>query len=330
MSNQENFPSSNVTGSIGNTEEDGDLDDFNESLFNELNDDLEMNFGSDNADFLDVYHMTPRQRLVYTLKRVIYHISNQYADLAPWQRILVILAGVCFITLGVVFLIFHKRILQYLVETANVLREKSSTQFILGLLIFIVGFPPLIGFSFLSTSTGLIYGVSFLGWIILSFSSVTGSIASFYVFQNLFRARAEKLVHSNKRFEAFASILQENNSYWILALLRLCPFPYSLTNGAIAGVYGISLKNFAMANVITTPKMFIYLFIGSRVKSLGESKSTGEKVFDVLSILFTLLVLTLTAWLLYFKTQKRYHELKNKQNQQTLSSEMPDPSSFEL
>ncbi|CAL9727753.1 golgi apparatus membrane protein Tvp38p [Monosporozyma unispora] len=318
-------------GDVNAEGSDDGMDDFNETLFNELNDDLEMSLGpNDDPDFLDMYHLTPRQRFSYTLKRIMYHLSNQYSELVLWQRVLVILAGICFLTLGIAFLVFHKAILKYLVDTSNDLREKSSTQFILGLLIFFVGFPPLIGFSFLSTSTGLIYGVSFHGWFILAFSSVTGCIASFYVFQNLLKSRAEKLVHANKRFEAFASILQENNSYWILALLRLCPFPYSLTNGAIAGVYGISLKNFAIANLITTPKMFIYLFIGSRIKSLGETKSTGEKVFDVISILFTLVVFTLTAWLLYFRTQKRYNEIKNRQNQQSISSEMPDPSSFEL
>lgn len=307
-----------------------DLDDFNESLFNEINDDLE--FGMDNEDpqFLDMYHLTPRQRLVYGAKKVMYYFSNQFTELPLWQKLLVSVAGVCFLILGIVLLVFHNSILEYLVDTSNELRMKKTTQFILGMLIFIVGFPPLIGFSFLSTSTGLIYGVSFQGWFILAFSSVTGSIASFALFQNLLKSRAEKLVHMNKRFEAFSSILQENSSYWILALLRLCPFPYSLTNGAIAGVYGISLKNFALANLITTPKMFIYLFIGSRIKSLGETKSTGAKLFDIFSILITFLVLTLTAWLLYFKTQKRYHELKNKHNPHTMSSDLPDPSTFEM
>lgn len=309
-----------------------EMDNFSESIFNEINEDLEMSLENDNPDFLDTYHLTPRQRLIYTTKKVIYNLSNQFFELALWQRIIVIFATLLFLILGVMFLIFHKTILKSFAETSNELKEKSSTQFILGLLIFTVAFPPLIGFTFLSTSTGLIYGVSLHGWLLLSISSVSGCIASFYVFQNLLKSRAQKLVHSNKRFEAFASILQENNSYLILALFRLCPFPYSLTNGAIAGVYGVSLKNFAIANLITTPKMFIYLFIGSRIKSLGETKSTSEKIFDLFSILFTLVVLFLTAWVLYFKTQNKYRELINKQNQEqrSLPSEIPDAISFEM
>ncbi|KAK5963021.1 Tvp38p PWA37_004720 [Arxiozyma heterogenica] len=320
----------NVPGE-GDETNDG-MDNFSESIFNEINDDLEMSLENDNPDFLDIYHLTPRQRLIYTVKKVLYHLSNQFFKLPLWQRIIATVATVLFLILGIMFLIFHKTILNSLVETSNNLREKTSTQFILGLLIFTVAFPPLIGFSFLSTSTGLIYGVSLHGWLLLSISSVTGCIASFYVFQNILKSRAQRLVHLNKRFEAFASILQENNSYLILALFRLCPFPYSLTNGAIAGVYGVSLKNFAIANLITTPKMFIYLFIGSRIKNLGETKSTGEKMLDLFSILFTLTVLFFTAWLLYFKTQNKYRELINKQNQeqQSMSSEIPDSVSFEL
>lgn len=320
----------NVPGE-GN-EANGGMDDFSESIFNELNDDLETSLENDNLDFLDMYHLTPRQRLIYTVKKVIYHLSNQFFVLSLWQRILVIFATLSFLILGIIFLIFHKTILNTLVQTSNNLKEKTSTQFILGLLIFTVAFPPLIGFSFLSTSTGLIYDVSLHGWLLLSISSVTGCIASFYIFQNILRSRAQRLIHSNKRFEAFASILQEDNSYLILALFRLCPFPYSLTNGAIAGVYGVSLKNFAIANLITTPKMFMYLFIGSRIKNLGETKSTSEKMFDLFSILFTLVVLFFTAWLLYFKTQNKYRELINKQNQEqpSISSEIPDPVSFEL
>lgn len=320
----------NVPGE-GDEANDG-MDNFSESMFNEINDDLEMSLENDNPDFLDIYHLTPRQRLMYTVKKVLYHLSNQFFKLPLWQRIIVTVTTVLFLILGIMFLIFHKTILNSLVETSNNLREKISTQFVLGLLIFTVAFPPLIGFSFLSTSTGLIYGVSLHGWLLLSISSVTGCIASFYVFQNILKSRAQRLVHSNKRFEAFASILQENNSYLILALFRLCPFPYSLTNGAIAGVYGVSLRNFAIANFITTPKMFIYLFIGSRIKNLGETKSTGEKMLDLFSILFTLTVLFFTAWLLYFKTQNKYRELINKQNQEqpSISSEIQDSVSFEL
>ncbi|CAR25949.1 ZYRO0A11880p [Zygosaccharomyces rouxii] len=267
-------------------------------------------------DFLDVYDLTPRQRLVRHFKKTLFKLMNHYAFLPVWQKVAVIIGGLCALVLGILLLVFHTPMLHWLVHTSNELKSQKKTAFILILLIFCVSFPPLIGFSFLSTSTGLIYGVSFEGWMILVAGSVFGSIASFAVFQTLLRSRAEQLVHASPRFEAFAAILQENHSYWILALLRLCPFPYSLTNGAVAAVHGLSLRNFAIAQVIASPKLFAYLFVGSRIKNIGESNSTGSKLFDLISILVTGVVLTITAWILYFKTRNKYMEIQRLQQHQ--------------
>ncbi|CAI4046791.1 hypothetical protein SUVZ_11G2970 [Saccharomyces uvarum] len=289
-----------------------------------FNDEIDAN----DDDFLDIYNMSPRERLMHNLRKNAQKVQLYFYSLRVWQQILIIVFGIMVMIMGVLLLVFHNTILHKVVVTSNDLREKMSTHFILIVLIFFVAFPPMIGYSLLSTTTGLIYGVSFEGWITLAFGSVTGSIVSFIVFKTILHSRAEKLVHLNKRFEAFASILQENSSYWILALLRLCPFPYSLTNGAIAGVYGISVRNFTIANIITTPKLFIYLFIGSRIKSLAESESTGSRVFDLLSILLTLIILTLTAWLLYFKTKKRYLELQD-QGRHVSPDQLPEMS-FEV
>lgn len=285
----------------------------------------------DDDDFLDTYNLTPRQRLVRDLRRSYAKLGYHYSTLPRWQRALVIVAALCGLTLGILLLVFYVPMLHWLVGTSNELRAKRRTSFILILLIFVVSFPPLIGFSFLGTSTGLIYGVSFQGWIILALGSISGSIAAFALFKTLLRSKAERLVHSSPRFEAFAAILQENHSYWILALVRLCPFPYSITNGAVAAVHGLSLRNFSIAQFITTPKLFIYLFVGSRIKSMGESNSTGSKLFDLASIIITGIVVTLTAWVLYYKTKAKYAELQRQQQQhERHQSPVPTDSEFEI
>ncbi|CAB4256042.1 similar to Saccharomyces cerevisiae YKR088C TVP38 Integral membrane protein localized to late Golgi vesicles along with the v-SNARE Tlg2p [Maudiozyma barnettii] len=309
----------NTNSNSTNNANNGDNDNY----FGDLND--ELSFGGPDDDpednnFLDMYNLTPRQRVVYKAKKLIYQAKNRFDSLKVWQRGLVYLAAICFLIAGGLFLVYRHKIMDKIVDTSNDLEAKKSTQFLLLLFIFIVAFPPLIGYSFLSTSTGLIYGVSFHGWIILALGSVCGSVASFTVFKNLLHSRAEKLIHANRRFEAFASILQENNSYLILALFRLCPFPYSLTNGAVAGVYGISVRNFAIANVITTPKLLVYLFIGSRIKNLAETESPGSKLFDIISIFVAVCILMMTAWILYYKTNQKYKQLQREDNQAPIDS----------
>lgn len=296
----------------------GVLSNNNTGLFSDNND--YDGFEDLDDDFLDVYNLSPRQRLVHQLKKSQYKLRDFFQSLPLWKKLAVIAFGVIDIIVLLIILIFHGKILNKMVEISNDLKEVWYTPLLFFVLLFGVSFPPMIGFSLLSTSVGLIYGVSFTGWIILFLGSVTGSILAFALFKTVLRSQAEKLIRWNPKFEALASILQDNNSYWILALIRMCPFPYSLTNGAIASVSGVSLRNFSLASIITSPKLAMYLFIGSRLKNMGETDSTASRLFDLLSIILTAVVLSLTAWILYFRTKRRYLELQRRQSELTFDS----------
>ncbi|QLQ81981.1 hypothetical protein HG537_0G02350 [Torulaspora globosa] len=307
-----------------------EADEIDESFLADLSNFSDADDSREDENFLDMYNLTPKERLLHAIRRSIHGLSDQFYQLALWKRILILVFASCIAILAILMVIFHNSILQKVVEMSDDLRDRRITPLVLILLIFSVGFPPMIGFSLLSTSTGLIYGVSFQGWLILSLGAVLGSIASFCVFKTLLQSQAQKLVHSNRRFEAFAAILQENNSYWVLALLRLCPFPYSLTNGAIAAVYGISVRNFSIAQAITTPKLLIYLFIGSRIRSMGEDESTGSKLFDLMSIIIAIAVFTVTAWILYAKTQRKFADILRRERQLNSTSDLVFDPSFEV
>lgn len=296
----------------------GVLSNNNTGLFSDNND--YDGFEDLDDDFLDVYNLSPRQRLVHQLKKSQYKLRDFFQSLSLWKKLAVIAFGVIDIIVLLIILIFHGKILNKMVEISNDLKEVWYTPLLFFVLLFGVSFPPMIGFSLLSTSVGLIYGVSFTGWIILFLGSVTGSILAFALFKTVLRSQAEKLIRWNPKFEALASILQDNNSYWILALIRMCPFPYSLTNGAIASISGVSLRNFSLASIITSPKLVMYLFIGSRLKNMGETDSTASRLFDLLSIILTAVVLSLTAWILYFRTKRRYLELQRQQSELTFDS----------
>lgn len=307
-----------------------DADEVDDSFLADLSNFSDAGNGREDEDFLDMYNLTPKERLLHTVKKQIYRFNDQFYRLALWKRVLIFILAGCMVVLGILMLVFHKSILEKVVEMSDDLKEKQVTSFVLILLIFTVGFPPMIGFSLLCTCTGLIYGITFHGWIILASGAVLGSIASFCLFKTLLHTQAERLVHSNRRFEAFAAILQENNSYWVLALLRLCPFPYSLTNGAIAAVYGISVRNFSIAQVITTPKLLIYLFIGSQIRSIGEDESAESKLFDLLSIVVTIVFFTLTAWILYSRTQRKFAEILRREQQLSSDNDPVFDPSFEV
>ncbi|AMD21047.1 HEL234Wp [Eremothecium sinecaudum] len=266
----------------------------------------------DDEDFLDEYPMTARQRFLHRLERNGKRIWKKFMELPLWKQITIVAFCSTVSTLGLVAVTFHHKILQHIIKFSNELYALWYMPLVFFLLIFVVSFPPMVGFSLLCTSVGLVYGVSLQGWVIISLGTVLGSIASFVVFKTVLHSYAERLVRLNDKFDALASILRDNNSYWIIALIKLCPVPYSLTNGAMAGIYGISVRNFSIAQVLTTPKSVMYLFIGSRIKNIGESESSFTVFFDIISIFMAVSILVGTASLLYYKTSRRYQELQRR------------------
>lgn len=268
----------------------------------------------DDDNFLDMYTMNPRQRLAHQFRKLRNKGIEHYRNLPVWKKALLGLAAVVQFVVVILIFVYHDRILKSIVDASNEMRAKWYTPILFCALVFAVSFPPLIGFSLLSVMVGIIYGLSLHGWFILFLGSLGGSVTAFILFKTLLHSQAERLVRANAKFEALTSILQDDDSYMMLALIRLCPFPYSFTNGAIAGIYGVTLRNFTLASIITSPKLLMYLFVGSRLKKMGETDSSSSRLFDVASILFTALMLALTTWVLYTRARKRYQELQRSQN----------------
>lgn len=227
-----------------------------------------------------------------------------------WGKFLIVLTCCLAGVAGVMFLVYHEYLLHLIVEYSDKWAEISWMPFVLMGLLFIISFPPVIGFSFVNTVTGAVYGISFKGWFIIAFGSIVGSMASFLLFKFTLRKKAESLVRSNQKLYAFSSVLQDNNSFWLLTLIRVCPFPYSLTNGALAAIPGVTLLNFFLGSLISSPKLVMYLFVGQKLKDIGRTTDTWTRVTDVLSIVLTMGVLTFTGWLLFTRTSNRLREIE--------------------
>lgn len=235
------------------------------------------------------------------------HAVEWYRAQPQTRQVLIqIGAGVCFV-MAILMLIFHKYLIGLLVLLSDQWAKMPGGRWVLFALVFCVGFPPLIGYSALSLLAGMVYGFPG-GWPLLALASVSGSFVSFLVFRYLLRSHGERLVNSNEKFRAFAEILREDTSLYLLVLIRLCPLPYSLSNGALAAIPELSAAVYLGASVITSPKMFIHLFVGHKIKELGDTKTDlTTKIIDVISIVVTGVAATLTTWIIYRKMQQKLH-----------------------
>ncbi len=134
-----------------------------------------------------------------------------------------------------------------------------------------------------------------------------GSTCSFIVSRTLFSNFVKGLVANDRRFEALSLVLK-HDGLKLLIMIRLCPLPYSISNGAISTFPTVEPLMFAIATAAATPRLLIAVFIGSRLAVIAKSggkMDNGTKVVNWASIILGVTLGGLTGWLIY----KRYiHE----------------------
>lgn len=99
------------------------------------------------SDTLDGYHNTAMSLL------------SRFNKLKLLHRILLGVGGVVMLVLGILFLVFNERIFGALAPVAKKWRDLRGGWCILWAATFIVGFPPLIGYSSCVTLAGFVFGI---------------------------------------------------------------------------------------------------------------------------------------------------------------------------
>ena len=88
-------------------------------------------------------------------------------------------------------------------------------------------------------------------------------------------------------------------------MIRLCPTPYSISNGAISTFPTVQPHIFALATAAATPKLLIPIFIGTRLAAVarnGGKKDASTQIINWISIIGGITLGLVTGWLIY----KRY------------------------
>jgi len=123
------------------------------------------------------------------------------------------------------------------------------------------------------------------------------------------------MVASDKRFAAL-SLTLKHDGIKLLCLVRLCPLPYSISNGAISTFPTVSPLAFMLATAMVTPKLMLHVFIGHRLALLAEADEKMDaktKALNYCSIIFGLILGVVVGWLIYMRTIKRAKQLENEE-----------------
>ncbi|KAL8672139.1 MAG: hypothetical protein Q9168_003383 [Polycauliona sp. 1 TL-2023] len=229
----------------------------------------------------------------------------------PVQLALLSVAGIVVFVLSILFFVFHGRIFAWLEPTAVKWKELRGGWCILWAMTFMTAFPPLVGYSTCFTLAGFVYGLP-EGWLIIATATVAGSTCSFITSRTIFSGYVHRLVAGDKRFEAFSSVLKRDGIK-LLIMIRLCPLPYSISNGAISTFPTVTPRMFALSTAAATPKLIIPIFIGTRLAAIARSKEdmdASSKAINWISIIGGLIFGVVTGSLIYIRTTKRAQELE--------------------
>jgi uncharacterized membrane protein YdjX (TVP38/TMEM64 family) len=233
-----------------------------------------------------------------------------FMRLTPLQRLLAAVAGVVSFVILVLLMVFSHRIFAALGPVAKGWYDLPGGWIIIWLMTFGTAFPPMIGYSTCITIAGFVYGFPG-GWPIVATATVAGSGVAFLTSRTVFSSYVDRLVGSDKRFVALSQVLR-HDGVMVLAGIRFCPLPYSLSNGFLSTIPSISPLNFALATAFATPKLLVHIFIGSRLAMLaenGEQMTTGAKLVNYGSmVLFGVLGMVIGLFI-YRRTMARAKEL---------------------
>ncbi|KAF3762428.1 hypothetical protein M406DRAFT_239911, partial [Cryphonectria parasitica EP155] len=246
-----------------------------------------------------------------TAARNLYdHSAAVYAGLSPTQQFLALAAGVLILALSITLLIFSHRLFTLLAPIAVSWRALPGGWLIIWVLTFLVAFPPLVGYSTACTVAGFVYGFP-LGWPIVASATVAGSSAAFVASRTVLSAYVDRLVGTDHRFVALGQVLR-HDGLGVLALVRFCPLPYSLSNGFLATVPSIRTTGFALATALASPKLLVHVFIGSRLALLaerGDEMGFGDRLVNYLSMLIGAGVGIGVGYVIYRRTMARAEQL---------------------
>jgi len=238
-------------------------------------------------------------------------VWGTFADMSILQRVLAVAAGLLVTTFLVLFLVFNERIFAWLGPVAEDWRDLPFGWGILWAATFICAFPPVIGYSTSVTIAGFVYGFP-NGWFIVASATVVGSFCSFITCRTVLSGYVHRLVGEDKRFNALALTLK-HDGLKILCMIRLCPLPYSISNGAMSTFHTIEPLQFALATAIASPKLAIHVFIGSRLGSIaegGQKMDASTKAINYASVAGGMILGAAVGWIIYQRTMKRAKELE--------------------
>ncbi|KAJ4268381.1 Tlg2-vesicle protein [Fusarium torreyae] len=250
------------------------------------------------------------RRIMASVNLLGEQVLKVYLRMSPTQRVLAAIGGVVAFVLGVLALIYSHSFFKWLDPYAEKWRNLPGGWILAFLLVFATSFPPIVGYSTASTIAGFVYGFPW-GWPIVASGCTLGALGAFLASRTILSKYVDRMVGHDHRFIALGQVLRQEG-IWYLTAIRFCPLPFSLSNGFLATIPSITPLAFTVSTALSSPKLLVHVFIGSRLALLaekGDKMSAGSKAINYLSMILGGAVGLIVGLIIYRRTMARAEEL---------------------
>ncbi|CDS05693.1 hypothetical protein LRAMOSA08221 [Lichtheimia ramosa] len=167
------------------------------------------------------------------------------------------------------FRIYHDSIVEAIQRVAIRMRAYSYSSIILGLMILATSTPPMLGFTFLVTLSGFVYGFP-QGVAPAMIGGYVGALICFGLIRHYNFARFIRLSPSKQeKYHAIQEAIAEGG-FGMLLMIRLTPIPWQFTNMILALIPTLSPRRYAIVTFIASWKLCLEVWFGSQLASLSD------------------------------------------------------------
>jgi len=223
----------------------------------------------------------------------------------PWY---VYVIAAVLLVIVVLFAVFNKQIVHAIQPAANKIHSLPAGWIIPIAIFFVISFPPLFGHEIVAMICGLTWGLG-VGFAITAAGTLLGEIGNFYAFRICCRARAEKLEKDNIVYGCLSRICKDGGIK-IALIARYSAIPPHFTT-AVFSVCGMNIFVFIAAAILSLPKQFITVYIGSVLEdeSNGSSSVKKERTITYIVLAITIAVTLFAMRYLRGEMEKVKHEV---------------------
>ncbi|KAK3842463.1 MAG: snare associated Golgi protein-domain-containing protein [Linnemannia gamsii] len=240
--------------------------------------------------------------------RPIKTIRERIEDASTKQKVAFCVGAGIVLAFIIVFFVFERQVFELIEPAVSYIRTSSAGMWVLASIMAATCIFPLLGYGVVSMICGYIYGMP-KGFLPAFVGDLVGASICFWLYRLVFYNYISRKFGDNVEFKEMSKAVNKDGLF-ILLLIRLSSFPFGLLNAYFGAMTLLPFWKFFLATTLSTPRLFIAIFIGHNLSSLADptlkgSDRTLKWGMNIIGVIIALAV----GWYIYRHTKRRIERI---------------------